>query len=124
MKDNERPALSFPDTGKKYFNEWHCFESQSFQLLTSKINYDRLKDVPTLFYEEEDQRIEFTIDPDVDWDIVKIMAFWKELLKKSKYTCLFSVHLQEGPEGEVRYIERLKTDEGFWDRADDEFVLQ
>jgi hypothetical protein len=123
-EDNKRPALSFPETGKKFYNQWHCFESQSLKSTITKIDYDGWKTVPTLYLGDSDQRIEFTLDPDVDWDVAKIMPHWKELLNKSKYSCLFSVHLQSGPEGEVRYVERFKTTQGTWERDDDKFLLQ
>jgi hypothetical protein len=124
LEDNFRPAVSFPQTGKEFYNEWHCYKTDRLKLSLGQIDYDGIKESPTIIYETEKEIIEFGIDPDENWDSKKIQTNWRELIEERKFICLFSVHLYIRENYEFRYIEQIKTETGRWSRSDEEFLLE
>jgi hypothetical protein len=123
IEDNQRPAISIPETGEKYFNEWHCMNSREITITTVEIEYDGTKESPTLYANYNGKNIEYATDPDINWNVVFMMEHWRNIIKNSDEVCLFSAYLQETPDGDLRYIERIKTEVGIWDRNDDQFVF-
>jgi hypothetical protein len=123
MEDNQAPAISIPETGEKYFNEWHCMDANEITITTVEIDYDGIKDSPTLYANYNGKDVEYATDPDINWNVDLMMNHWHHIIKNSKEVCIFSAYLQETPEGDLRYIERIKTERGVWDRNDDHFVL-
>jgi hypothetical protein len=121
--DNQRPAISLPETGKKYFNEWHCMNASDITITTIEIDYDGIKQSPTLFAHFNGKDVEYATDPDINWNVEVMLDHWQNIIKSSEEVCIFSVYLQETPDGDLRYIERIKTEVGIWDRNDDQFVL-
>ena len=121
-EDNQKPAITIPETGEEYYNKWHCFSSSDIELLFVEIYYDKEKLSPTITTSNDGKYIEFAIDPDRDWDENKVMEYWKSLQRESPSICIFAVYLQETPNGELHYIERIKTLHATWDRNDETFL--
>jgi hypothetical protein len=121
---NKRPSITIPEEGLEFYNDWHCLRSKSVTISVSEIDYDGLKKSPTINSLFEKKNTEYHIDPDVNWQVDKIISYWKKLLKGSDEICILSVFLQSSPEGDIRYIERIKTRNGIWDRGDDQFTIE
>jgi hypothetical protein len=120
---NKSPSISIPGTDYKFYNEWHCIKSNTVNISLIEIDYGGIKKSPILNSIFEDKHVEYNIDPDVNWDTGKILTFWNNLIKGSSDICILSVFLQTTPEGDIRYIERIKTKTGVWDRGDYQFIL-
>ena len=123
IEDNQRPAISIPETGEKYFNEWHCLDASEITITTIEIDYNGVKQSPTLYAYYKGKNVEYATDPDINWNVEVMMDHWRNIIKNSEEVCIFSAYLQETPEGDLRYIERIKTEVGIWERNDDQFVL-
>lgn len=123
IEDNQRPAISIPETGERYFNEWRCMNARKITITTVENDYNGIKESPTLYAYYNGKNVEYATDPDINWNVEFMMDHWHNIIKSSEEVCIFSAYLQETPEGDLRYIERIKTEVGIWDRYDDQFVL-
>jgi hypothetical protein len=122
-EDNQHPAITKPETGEKYFNEWHCFKTNDIKITLVEIDYNGIKQSPTIYTSIDGKFVEYAIDPDINWDTDKVIAHWNDLIENDLDVCIFGVYLQETLDGELRYIERIKTHNGTWQRGDDNFIL-
>lgn len=113
--DNQSPALSIPDAGFASFNKWQCFDVSAAVVDLTEVDYDGLHSVPTI----KIKNMNFDIDPDVEWDIEKVLNDWSNLFSGARSVCIFGAYLQDiSDEETLWYIESIKTENGYWNRSE------
>lgn len=112
--DNKEPALSIPEENFKSYNQWQCFETQDVEVLLVDIDYNKWHQVPSIAV----GTMAFDIDPDINWDKDKVLDHWNNLIQGSKSICIFAAFLQNNDNNSLWYIQKIKTQNGYWDRAE------
>jgi len=112
-EDNLSPAITIPDSGFESFNIWQCFSINEIEFLRSEVDYGSVHSVPTI----QAPNLSFDLDPDLLWDTEKIFSNWNDLIQDANSICIFGAFLQDEPGfGSFWYIEKIKTDNGYWSR--------
>lgn len=115
-KDNERPAITFPDSKEEYYNEWHCHSVEGLQFEIVPVTYRRKKmGSPTISAKINREIVEYALDPEPFKFSEIIMDKWRLLIDGVDEVCFVSSYLQDTPEGELRILQRIKTSNGIWD---------
>lgn len=129
LEEQKTPALSsgnrrFPSW--ESFNEWSCFKTSAVLLGTTAIDYDYVKQIPSLRVYGSPMNKFFELSPSDDFYFRSIFLRWDTLLKDSRYVCLLAAQLPRinhtAPE-ELWYVIKLKTERGSWD-IDEEPLLE
>ena len=115
-KDNERPAITFPDSNEEYYNEWHCHSVEDLELDIVPVTYDGKKmGSPSIIAKNDKGIVEYALDPEPLKFSQIIMDKWRFLFDGVDEACLVSSYLQDTPDGELRILQRIKTSKGLWD---------
>jgi len=124
--DNESPALTIPDENFESFNEWICFNINDVEITKSEVDYNGWHYVPSINASVSNSIISFDLDPEEKWDVDLVINTWNDLFENQKSVCISGAYLQETDNnGELWYIQKIKTNNGYWDRSDsDQFILK
>lgn len=115
INDNISPALSIPDIGFKSFNKWQCFDASDVMIDLTEVDYNGIHSVPMI----KIKNMNFDIDPEIKWDIDKVLSDWNNLFNGASSVCIFGAYLQDlNDEETMWYIESIKTDNGYWHRSE------
>ena len=102
------------------FNIWQCFESRDLEIYTSGVNYDgEDKVIPAMFNSNVFPLKDFALYPEMHWRAKEIVKKWKKIINESESICIYGAKLPNANantanEIEPWYIERIKTDNGYW----------
>lgn len=124
--DNEKPAITIPDENFESFNEWICFNIKDLEITKAEVDYYDWHYVPSINVYIDNHLLSFDLDPDKKWNIDLIIDTWKDLFENQESVCIFGAYLQEiDNNGELWYIQKIKTNNGYWDRSkSDKFLLK
>lgn len=115
-KDNERPAITIPESKERYYNEWTCHLRENLSIEIVPVIYDEKEMGSVTIYAEEGQRVtEYALDPEPMEFSNLIKDKWTALITGTDEVCFVSAFLQNGSEGELRIVQRIKTQYGIWD---------
>ncbi len=117
--DSKHVELSRPETNEKYYNRWFCFDANNVKVSDAVIEYGTIRSVPLIDVKTSGNVFQFNVDPEVEWDTNAVQNLWHGLLEKQNSVCIFSVYSQTDDDGtEVRYIRKIRTRAGLWDKLD------
>ena len=121
-EDNKSPALSIPDDNFKSYNKWQCFDVGEVQFLLAEVDYNGWHQIPSISVGD----MSFDIDPDINWDVKKVSTYWSNLIDGARSICIFGAYLQnDDDKNSSWYIQKIKTQNGYWDRVDyDQFLKE
>jgi hypothetical protein len=118
-EDNKHVELSRPETGEEYYNRWLCFSAHDARISDAIIEYNSIRTVPLIEVRSGNKTFQFNVDPEIAWDVDAVQARWRALVNGQDSICFFSVYSETDPDGtEVRYIRRLKSSAGIWDKLE------
>jgi hypothetical protein len=118
-EDNKHVELSRPETGEEYYNRWLCFSVHDSHISDAIIEYNSIRKVPLIEVRSGNKTFQFNVDPEIAWDVDAVQERWRALVYGQDSICFFSVYSETDPDGtEVRYIRRLKSSAGIWDKLE------
>lgn len=116
QNDNTTPAITLPESGESYYNEWTCHLTENLEIEIVPVIYDeREMGSPTIIAKDSQRIIEYALDPEPMAFSNKILKKWTVLIQGTEEVCFVSAFLQSTPEGELRIVQRIKTHQGVWD---------
>lgn len=116
QNDNRSPAITIPESGNSYYNEWTCHLTENIEIeLVSVIYNETEMGSPTIFAKDAKGIIEYALDPEPIEFSNLIINKWTALITGTEEVCFVSAFLQYLPEGEIRILQRIKTHQGKWD---------
>jgi hypothetical protein len=119
LDDNKYVELSRSETNEEYYNRWLCFDARNAEVSDAIIEYGTVRKVPLIDVKSGKSVFQFNVDPEVEWNTDAVQNRWRAFLKNQNSVCIFSVYSQTDDDGtEVRYIRRVKTHAGTWDKLD------
>jgi len=117
--DNKHVELSRGETNERYYNRWLCFDARIVEVSEAIIEYGTVRKVPLIDVKFGSSVFQFNVDPEVEWNTDTVQNRWRAMLENQESVCIFSVYSQTDDDGtEVRYIRRVKTSTGSWDKLD------
>lgn len=109
-------AISIPETGEKYYNEWKCFKLKNVKVSEVTLDYSSSPRIlPILEVKDGKSIFEFDIDPTYNWNKDAVINKWTSLINNQEKICIFSAYLQKDPDlTSVWMISKIKTKNGYW----------
>ncbi|MEY4065471.1 MAG: hypothetical protein RIR26_1679 [Pseudomonadota bacterium] len=118
-EDNKQVELFRPETGEEYYNRWLCFSAHDSRISDAIIEYNSIRTVPLIELRSGNKTFQFNVDPEITWDVDAVQERWRASVNGQDSICFFSVYSETDHDGtEVRYIRRLKSSAGIWDKLE------